>query len=134
MRCRWLGRKVRSAQCPPIVPQLIRAGCHLVRRNRVRLYSTKTFKALGTLSYHTKSCQALAFARTKPAKSSGQSGAQGFTPNTTSSVDDIDDVDDELTPEELAARNMWLVCGSQDDRISVWQLMSFEKAPANQKA
>jgi ASTRA-associated protein 1 len=33
----------------------------------VRLYSTKTFKALGTLIYHKEALQALSFARARPA-------------------------------------------------------------------
>ena len=31
---------------------------------RVRLYSTKSFKSLGTLAYHKDNCHALAFAST----------------------------------------------------------------------
>lgn len=30
---------------------------------RIRLYSTKSFKHLGTLEYHKDNCQAIAFAR-----------------------------------------------------------------------
>ena len=86
---------------------------------RTRLYSTKTFKPLGTLSYHTKSCQALAFAH---------SASQNATTSCSTDEAQTRDEDDELTVNEIAAREKWLACGSQDSRISIWELMSFEKA------
>ncbi|PAV16243.1 WD-40 repeat-containing [Pyrrhoderma noxium] len=80
---------------------------------KVRLFSTKSFKSLGTLSYHTKSCPALAFAHSKP------------TPNST--VENIEE-DDEWTDEEKERRSRWLATGSQDNRISIWQLMDFSSS------
>ena len=87
----------------------------LLRKSaRVRLYSTKTLKPLGTLDYHKKSCQAVAFARYRHAQ--------------TSAADDADeDEDDEFSEEEKAERRRWLVAGSQDSRVSVWSLISFEQ-------
>ncbi|KAF8968172.1 WD-40 repeat-containing protein [Flammula alnicola] len=67
---------------------------------KVRLYSTKSFKPLGTLKYHKSACQC---------------------------VDAHDDEDDEMTSEEKAERCRWLIAGAKDNRISIWSLMSFEK-------
>ncbi|KAL5486154.1 ASA1_1 [Sanghuangporus weigelae] len=86
---------------------------------KIRLFSTKTFKPLGTLSYHTKSCQALAFAH---------SSALSSVPDTNVSHESEDENnDDDLTQEEKEARTRWLASGSQDHRIAVWQLISFLK-------
>ena len=65
-------------------------------------------KPLGTLEYHTKSCKGLAFAYQIP------------------NDDESEDADD-MTKEEKDARNLWLVAGSEDHRLSLWQLMSFRK-------
>ena len=40
--------------------------------------------------------------------------------------DDID-ADDELTEREKVARGKWLVCGSEDHRMSIWELITFER-------
>ena len=75
---------------------------------RVRLFATKNMKSLGTLSHHEKMCKALAFAH-----------KQLDLP--------LCDEDDEMTDEEKAARERWLVAGSEDHRITVWRLMNFDK-------
>ena len=79
---------------------------------RVRLYSTKTLKPLGTLDYHKKSCLAVTFARALDAFSQTRSD---------------EDSEDEMTEAEKDARSRWLAAGSQDHRVSIWQLISFEK-------
>jgi len=75
---------------------------------KIRLFSTKTMKSLGTLSYHTKSCKGIAFAHQ----------ISGGT--------EKEDVD-EMTKEEKESRALWLLGGSEDSRMSLWQLMSFKK-------
>lgn len=65
-------------------------------------------KPLGTLAYHTKSCKGIAFA------------------HPISSHDESEDADG-MTKEEKEARALWLVGGSEDHRLSLWQLMSFKK-------
>lgn len=35
--------------------------------------------------------------------------------------------DDEMTEDESRARSRWLAAGSQDHRISIWELMEFSK-------
>ncbi|EKM58244.1 uncharacterized protein PHACADRAFT_182611 [Phanerochaete carnosa HHB-10118-sp] len=79
---------------------------------KIRLYSTKILKPLGTLDYHKKSCQAVTFAR-----------YQHEQPIPT------DDADEEegFSEDEKAGRRRWFAVGSQDNRVSVWSLISFEK-------
>lgn len=105
MRCRRVGRKVRLCRRKflslPVDPRVC----------RVRLYSTKTLKALGTLEYHKKSCQAIAFAWYEHERSGPME------------VDE--DVEEEMS--ERADRRRWLAAGSQDNRVSLWSLISFEK-------
>ncbi|KAI0779107.1 WD-40 repeat-containing protein [Irpex lacteus] len=82
---------------------------------KVRLYSTKSLKPLGTLDYHKKSSQAVAFARSLC--------------GTISEAADEEDADseDEMSQAEKEERSRWLAVGSQDSRVSLWQLISFEK-------
>ncbi|KAK7683445.1 hypothetical protein QCA50_013277 [Cerrena zonata] len=80
---------------------------------KIRLYSTKSFKPLGTLDYHKKSCQTLAF--THP------SGIVQLKPSDTEEYDS----EDEMLPEEQEARGRWLAAGSEDNRISIWPLITF---------
>jgi len=79
---------------------------------KIRLYSTKSMKTLGTLSYHKKSCQAVVFAR--------------YAFSTEEDGDD-EDSEEEISGEERGRRKLWLAAGSQDDRVTIWQLMSFGK-------
>ncbi len=88
-------------------------SCSRIVVSRIRLYSTKTFKHLGTLEYHKKSVQAVVFARY-----SGHSAVDG---------DGGENSDDEMTPEEKKSRSRWLAGGSQDNRVTLWPLISFDK-------
>jgi hypothetical protein len=109
----------------------------------VRLYSTKTFRALGTLIYHKETLQALAFARACPAAArnrhrhfptgsatgGGEGAALGSGDGEDVEEDDVDGDgdgdDDEMTGEEKARRTRWLVSGGKDGRVVVWELMDF---------
>ena len=121
----------------------------------MRLYSTKTFKALGTLIYHKDALQALSFARARPVATrhhnqqfptdSAGCGAQvaGVSTDTDTSQsddgednvvgDDCGDVDegndededDEMSEKERVRRSRWLVSGGKDGRVVVWALMDF---------
>lgn len=71
-------------------------------------------KPLGTLKYHKSGCQVVTFAR-----SSLDVAAQ---------PDGRDESDDEITYEEIAERERWLVAGSKDCRVSIWSLISFSKS------
>ena len=64
-------------------------------------------KPLGSLAYHVKSCRAIAFAHQ-------QFGTQSSS-----------DHDDEMTSEEKLARDRWIAGGSEDGRISLWELIDF---------
>ncbi|KAG8998146.1 ASTRA complex subunit [Tulasnella sp. JGI-2019a] len=79
---------------------------------KIRLYSIKSFKALGTLSYHTGVCQALAFAR----------------PCTSESHADVADEDeDDFGSSERERRSRWLASGGVDKRVAIWELLTFEQ-------
>jgi WD40 repeat protein len=75
---------------------------------KIRLYSTKSFKRLGTLKYHKFACQCLEFARSIR-------------------VEEIDSDDEELSNEEKLNRSRWLFAGGKDNRVSIWPLISFDK-------
>ena len=102
---------------------------------RIRLYSIKTFKSLGTLDYHKNGIQAITFARSAPPASrpsqnwSGGGGVGGVTPAPAGEGDAAgdDDDDEEFSSSEIEARKRWLVAGGKDGRISVWELMDFAK-------
>ncbi|OCH94431.1 WD-40 repeat-containing protein [Obba rivulosa] len=83
---------------------------------KIRLYSVKTLKPLGTLDYHKKNCQSLAFARS----SSLRSGAAGTTSRS------AEDSEDEMTDEEKEERCRWLAAGGYDHRVSIWALIDFQ--------
>ena len=86
----------------------------------MRLYSTKTFKPLGTLSYHKKSCQAVAFARSEPRSIGGDGGGERHE-------EDEDEYGDEMSEVEKEERTRWLVSGGQDHRVTIWSLIDFGK-------
>jgi len=98
--------------------------------NRIRLYSIKTFKPLGTLDYHKNGVQALTFARNPPPREEGKAGSpSSVTPASVEEGDGAgdDDEDDEFSNSEIEARKRWLVAGGKDGRISVWELIDFAK-------
>ncbi|CAA7267117.1 unnamed protein product [Cyclocybe aegerita] len=80
---------------------------------RIRLFSTKSFKPLGTLKYHRAHCQCIEFARE-------QGGVTAGGP-------DEDDDEEDMSPEEKEERCRWLAVGAKDNRISIWSLISFAK-------
>lgn len=80
---------------------------------RIRLFSTKSMKPLGTLQYHKEACQSLAFAN--PVNQSSDV------------TEDNDDSDDEMTLEEKNQRSHWLVTGGGDKKVAIWALTDFTK-------
>jgi len=74
----------------------------------IRLYGTKTFKALGTLTYHKEGCYTLAFSNQLDKR-------------------DLTEDDDDLSAEEKAGRRLWLASGGKDGRVCVWPLSLFRK-------
>jgi hypothetical protein len=81
----------------------------LMPMRRVRLYSTKSIKPLGTLAYHKEACQAVAF-------------AHNLVPAPVELHGERDDDDDNGTEE----RARWLASGGKDGRITLWPLIDFE--------
>lgn len=86
----------------------------------MRLYSTKTFKGLGTLIYHKDTLQALSFARARPvaarhlhehfpvdsAGGGGKGGARASAETSTNRSDDGDDGEDNVVGDD---------CGDAED-------------------
>ncbi|SJL05265.1 uncharacterized protein ARMOST_08631 [Armillaria ostoyae] len=77
---------------------------------RIRLYSTKSFKPLGTLKYHKTGCQAVAFAQTLSAYRS-----------------DEDEDGDGMSKQEMEERSRWLIGGAKDKLITIWSLMALKR-------
>lgn len=82
---------------------------------KVRLYSTKTLKLLGTLVHHKQGCQAVTFASHILPLGGDLKG------------DDSSDDEDGITMEEKYAVGRWMIAGSTDAKVSIWALMNFEK-------
>ena len=86
--------------------------------HRIRLYSTRSLKPLGTLNYHKAACQALFFARSRGKSIGVGDGSEDV---------EEEEEDDEMTATEKEERARWLISGGKDDRLCTWALMSFEK-------
>ncbi|KIO34044.1 hypothetical protein M407DRAFT_13649 [Tulasnella calospora MUT 4182] len=84
---------------------------------KIRLYSTKSFKPLGSLDYHKGVLQSVAFAH----------------PDAPSPPPNGDDDDDELGPEEKEKRSRWLVSAGVDKRVAIWELMDFTSGGGTKK-
>lgn len=82
---------------------------------KIRLYSTKSFKSLGTLVYHREGCFCVAFANdidyaTSMPEDPGNPLA--------------------MTVDEVVQRSRWLAAGSKDSRVTVWNLIDLDGADA----
>lgn len=88
---------------------------------RARLYSTKSFKALGALKYHKSAIHALEFAH--DIVGDGQEAGEHTGRPTGAEFQD----DDELSSEEKLERSRWLLTGSKDNRVAIWPLITFSK-------
>ncbi|KAK0208026.1 WD-40 repeat-containing protein [Desarmillaria ectypa] len=77
---------------------------------RIRLYSTKSFKPLGTLKYHKNGCQAVVFARTLSVYQA-----------------DEDEDEDGMSKQEREERSRWLIGGAKDKLVTIWSLMTFNR-------
>ncbi|KIK95219.1 hypothetical protein PAXRUDRAFT_827218 [Paxillus rubicundulus Ve08.2h10] len=88
---------------------------------KVRLYSAKSFKSLGTLVCHKENCQALTFTSSLNNISTAQDSGD-------KTLNETEDDEDDMTDEEKQQRARWLVVAGKDYRVSIWGLMSFAKA------
>jgi len=90
---------------------------------KIRLYSTKTLKPLGTLNYHKDGCQIVVFARSLPHTASPADAGKSVL-----SDDEESDDEEEMNERERKARTRWLASGGKDHRVSIWSLMSFDNS------
>jgi ASTRA-associated protein 1 len=65
--------------------------------------------------YHKSGCQSRVFAN-----------SHSLVPGGDDERDDDDD-DDDLSEKEKKERSCWLVAGRKDNRVSLWELMSFTR-------
>ncbi|KAF4571329.1 ASTRA complex subunit [Pleurotus pulmonarius] len=84
---------------------------------KIRLYSSKNMKPLGTLNYHKKACQVIEFAH----------GSENLTLEESIVDDEGDEDDDGFGAVEKSARKRWLIGGSEDGRVSIWVLIDFTR-------
>lgn len=110
----WDGRQVVF-----LSPISVRSNSFASFALRIRLYSTKSLKPLGTLRYHKSACQCVEFARSLEYTTKLED--EGFE-----SKDDLYD-DEEMGSEEKLERSRWLIAGAKDNRLSIWHLMTFQK-------
>ncbi|PFH53085.1 hypothetical protein AMATHDRAFT_188211 [Amanita thiersii Skay4041] len=96
---------------------------------KIRLYSTKSLKPLGTLRYHKVACQALEFARSLDCM--GRVGAVGVEGQGKGGNKDEDE--DDIDERDRVARSRWLIGGGKDHRVSIWELMDFERKGSQKK-
>ncbi|KAF9474246.1 WD-40 repeat-containing protein [Pholiota conissans] len=88
---------------------------------KIRLYSTKSLKPLGTLKYHKSACQCVEFAHQI------STSTEQTSPIDAEEASDSEDEDEEMGPQEKAERARWLVSGSKDSRVAIWSLLNFGK-------
>lgn len=119
----------------------------LLTKFRIRLFSTATFKPLGTLSYHRESTHCLMFAN--PPVVSATSAVQPVTddestdggsvsaPEPEASTIDLDQADLESSGDDTEKdddagppRSRWLASGGKDRRVAIWGLMDFGQSPS----
>lgn len=95
----------------------------------IRLFSTKTFKSLGTLGYHRDTCQALAFPTPHPRQSESLTTPLA-TSNDDQSIDQIVDIVDgiqDVSGSGLEDVHRWMASGGKDKRVAIWELMDFRR-------
>lgn len=85
------------------------------------MYSTRTLKSLGTLSYHAESCYALSFAHPHASVSSA--------PET-----ELEEDNDEFDEADQVKRSKWLISAGKEGRIAFWELDSFESGSKGKSA
>jgi len=76
----------------------------------VRLFSTKSLKSLGTLSYHRHSCDAIAFVPVAAGQSIGEDGTEVVTYS-----------------QAVETRERWMATCSKDRRVALWELKDFAR-------
>lgn len=93
--------------------------------SRIRLYSTKSFKSLGTLDYHNDAAYAVAFAHPHSVSMTEDASNRQDDENTDDENDENDD--DGWEAEDSKRREQWLVSAGKEGRVAFWELSTFEK-------
>lgn len=91
---------------------------------RVRLYSTKSFKSLGTLDYHREAAYAVAFAHS--IYTSDEVPLDPVKPNKGNHKEDEED-EEGWSAEDSQKRARWLVSSGKEGRLAFWELGTFER-------
>jgi ASTRA-associated protein 1 len=118
-----MGWQVSIRQNSTAIPVDIAVPAFDILLSRIRLYSTKTLKPLGTLNYHKDGCQIVVFARSLPYTASPADVGKSVL-----SEDEESDDEEEMNERERKARTRWLASGGKDHRVSIWSLMSFDNS------
>ncbi|WWC88338.1 uncharacterized protein L201_003248 [Kwoniella dendrophila CBS 6074] len=92
---------------------------------KIRLFSSETFKPLGTLSSHRETVHAISFA--SPPLPSSESHSSETEDVSTIDIEENDDSDSEIDVEGLPPRKRWLASGGKDTKVALWGLMDFER-------
>ncbi|CED82464.1 G-protein beta subunit-like protein GNB1L, contains WD repeats [Phaffia rhodozyma] len=111
----------------------------------VRLFSTKSFKSLGTLSYHRDTCHILSFAHRSSiptnfnatgvhANLEIDSGTENGSSDEEEDTDESNEGGMRKMNRQALSRDHWLATGGVDKRVAVWELMDFEKRSVNKKS
>lgn len=93
----------------------------------IRLYSTKSFKALGTLRYHKTSIQCIALAHPTEITETASKRTEELSTRVYEEENEDSDYD-EISASDREKVSRWLIAGGKDTRVSIWELMSFEAA------
>jgi WD40 repeat protein len=88
----------------------------------IRLFSSATGKPLGDLEYHRESIHVLAFAHNPILDPSGTEA------ESTIELGNEEDSDDDEDGGGGGHRERWLVSGSKDRRVALWELIDFTKS------
>jgi WD40 repeat protein len=88
----------------------------------IRLFSSATGKPLGDLNYHRESIHVLAFAHNPILDPSGTEV------ESTIELGDEEDSDDDEHGGRGVHRERWLVSGSKDRRVALWELIDFTRS------
>ena len=85
----------------------------------IRLFSSATGKPLGDLEYHRESIHVLAFAYNSVLDSTGTED------ESTIELGNEEDSDEDENGSGGVHRERWLVSGSKDRRVAMWELIDF---------
>jgi len=88
----------------------------------IRLFSSATGKPLGDLEYHRESIHVLAFAHNSVLDSTGTED------ESTIELGNEEYSDEDENGSGGVHRERWLVSGSQDRRVAMWELIDFTKS------